>query len=77
MCMQTIEVSDTIYNEILSRRKGKESISKTLERELKPKPKAVATCGTAVNVKEVDEMVRRTNREKTYTSEELRAKYGI
>lgn len=36
MCMQTIEVSDTIYQEILSRRKGRESISKTLERELKP-----------------------------------------
>ena len=34
--MQTIEVSDTIYQEILSRRKGRESISKTLERELKP-----------------------------------------
>ena len=75
--MQTIEVSDTIYNEILSRRKGRESISKTLERELKPKPKLAATCGTAVNVKGVDGMVRRTNREKTYTSEELRAKYGI
>jgi len=36
MHMQTIEVSDTIYNEIISRRKGKESLSKTLERELKP-----------------------------------------
>lgn len=36
MCMQTIEVSNTIYQEILSRRKGRESISKTLERELKP-----------------------------------------
>jgi len=75
MCMQTIEVSDTIYQEIISRRKGRESLSKTLERELKPKP--VATCETAVNVKLVDEMVRRTNREKTYTSQELRAKYGV
>ncbi len=36
MYMQTIEVSDTIYQEILSHRKGRESISKTLERELKP-----------------------------------------
>jgi len=36
MHMQTIEVSDTIYQEILSRRRGRESISKTLERELKP-----------------------------------------
>lgn len=75
MCMPTIEVSDTIYREILSRRKGKESISKTLERELKPK--MVATCETAVNVEGIDEMIRRTSREKTYTSEDLRAKYGI
>jgi len=36
MHMQTIEVSDTIYQEILSHRRGRESISKTLERELKP-----------------------------------------
>ena len=75
--MQTIEVSDAIYQEILSRRKGRESISKTLERELKPKSKTVTICETAVNVKAVDEMVRRTNREKTYTSQELRAKYGV
>lgn len=73
--MPTIEVSDTIYQELISRRKGRESLSKTLERELKPK--MVATCETAVNVEKVDEMVWRTNREKTYTSQELRAKYGV
>ena len=77
MYMQTIEVSDTVYQEILSRRKGRESISKTLERELMPKPKTVVICETAVNVQGVDEMVRRTNKEKTYTSQELRAKYGV
>lgn len=77
MYMQTIEVSDAIYQEILSRRKGRESISKTLERELKPKSKTVTICETAVNVEKVDEMVRRTNREKTYTSQELRTKYGV
>ncbi len=77
MYMQTIEVSDAIYQEILSRRKGRESISKTLERELKPKSKTVTNNETVVNVKAVDEMVRRTNREKTYTSQELRAKYGV
>ena len=75
--MQTIEVSDTVYQEILSRRKGRESISKTLERELMPKSKTVVICETAVNVQGVDEMVRRTNKEKTYTSQELRAKYGV
>ena len=71
--MPTIEVSDTVYDEILSRRRGRESIGKTLERELKPE----AACETGVNVKEVDDMVRRTGREKTYTSEELRIKYGV
>ncbi|MCT8337456.1 hypothetical protein FKB36_08120 [Methanoculleus sp. Afa-1] len=75
--MQTIEVSDMVYQEILSRRKGRESISKTLERELMPKSKTVVICETAVNVQGVDEMVRRTNKEKTYTSQELRAKYGV
>ena len=75
MCMRTIEVSDAIYQEIISRRKGRKSISKALECELKPKK--VVACETAVNVKKVDEMVRRTNREKTYTSGELHAKYGI
>ena len=42
--MPTIEVSDTVYDEILSRRRGRESISKTLERELKPE----AACETGV-----------------------------
>ncbi|WP_083523484.1 hypothetical protein [Methanofollis ethanolicus] len=41
--MQTIEVSNTIYNEIVSRRIGKESLSKTLERELKPVKKCART----------------------------------
>ncbi|MDD4126567.1 MAG: hypothetical protein PHV39_02630 [Methanomicrobium sp.] len=39
--MQEIKISDSIYNEILSRKKGRESISKTLERELKPVKKEV------------------------------------
>lgn len=36
MSMQTIEVSDAVYNEIMSRRVGREAISKTIQRELKP-----------------------------------------
>lgn len=36
MDMQTIEVSDAVYNEIMSRRVGRETISKTIQRELKP-----------------------------------------
>jgi negative regulator of replication initiation len=71
--MQTIEVSDSMYKEILSRRKGRESISKTLERELKP----TSASRNETNVKKVDDMVRETNKEKTYTSKELRARYGV
>ena len=58
--MQTIEVSDSIYKEILSRRKGRESISKTLERELKP----ASASRNETNVKKVDDMVRETNKER-------------
>ncbi|ADN37073.1 hypothetical protein Mpet_2326 [Methanolacinia petrolearia DSM 11571] len=40
--MQDIKVSNAVYNEILSRKKAGETISKTLERELKPKGKSKA-----------------------------------
>jgi len=69
----TLTPFSPVSAEILSRRRVRESISKTLERELKPE----AACETGVNVKEVDDMVRRTSREKTYASEELRIKYGV
>jgi len=35
MYMQTIEISDELYKEILTHRQGKESISKTIERKFK------------------------------------------
>lgn len=34
--MQTVEISNAVYNNIMSRRIGNESISQTIERELKP-----------------------------------------
>lgn len=34
--MRTLEVSDAVYKEILSRRIGRESFSKTIMRELRP-----------------------------------------
>lgn len=34
--MQTIEISDKLYQEILAHRKGRESISKVIERNFKP-----------------------------------------
>ncbi len=38
--MKTLVVSDVAYNELYSRRKGREAISKTLMRELKPAKKS-------------------------------------
>ena len=35
-CIQIIEVSDAVYDKIMARRVGRESISKTIERELRP-----------------------------------------
>ncbi|MBP2132952.1 putative CopG family antitoxin [Methanomicrobium sp. W14] len=40
--MRTIEISDTAYEELMSRRLGREAISKTLIRELKPVKKCAA-----------------------------------
>ncbi|MBQ4415454.1 MAG: hypothetical protein II861_05110 [Methanomicrobium sp.] len=34
--MRTLEVSEAVYQEILSRRIGREAISKTIMRELRP-----------------------------------------
>ena len=34
--MKTLVVSDVVYNELYSRRIGREAISKTIMRELKP-----------------------------------------
>ena len=39
MIMKTVEVSDAAYNEIMSRRVGREAISETILRELKPTEK--------------------------------------
>ena len=34
--MQIIEISDAVYDKIMARRVGRESISKTIDRELRP-----------------------------------------
>lgn len=53
--MQVIEISDAVYKKILSRRVGREPISKTIDRELRPiddenwdVEKIVADCGEAI-----------------------------
>ncbi len=40
--MQNIKVSNAVYDEILARKKPGETISKTIERELKPVKKSAA-----------------------------------
>ena len=47
--MKTLEVSDAVYKEILSRRIGRESISKTILRELRP----VEKCGIREELEEL------------------------
>jgi len=65
--MQTIEVSDSAYNEIMSRRIGREAISKTIVRELKP----VQTKSKAL------EEIERIKKGKYYSLDEAEAKFGI
>lgn len=69
--MQTIEVSDTVYQEILSRRKGRESISKTLERELMPESRVQADIDT------LDADMRRWGKGRTYTLDQVEKRLGL
>ena len=64
--MKTLEVSDAVYKEILSRRIGREAISKTIMRELKP----VEKC----DIREELEELRRQPR---YTISDLKKEYGL
>lgn len=69
--MQTIEVSDTVYQEILSRRRGRESISKTLERELLPESRVQADIDT------LDADMRRWGKGRTYTLDQVEKRLGL
>lgn len=64
--MQTLEVSDAVYNEIISRRIGREAISKTIQRELKPAKKC-AVC----------EELELLSKEPHYTADEVEKILGI
>jgi len=69
--MQTIEVSDTVYQEILSRRRGRKSISKTLERELLPESRVQADIDT------LDADMRRWGKGRTYTLDQVEKRLGL
>ena len=65
--MKTVEMSDAAYKELLSRRIGRESISKTILRELKP---------VQYNSKALEEL-KRIEKGKFYSLDEAEKKYGI
>ena len=64
--MRTLEVSEAVYQEILSRRIGREAISKTIMRELKP----VEKC----DIREELDQLRRQPR---YDLSDLKKEYGL
>ena len=68
--MQMIEVSDAVYQEILSRRKGGESISKTLERELMTESRVQA------DIDRLDADMRRWGKGKIYTLDQVEKELG-
>jgi len=69
--MQMIEVSDAVYQEILSRRKGRESISKTLERELMTESRVQA------DIDRLDADMRRWGKGKIYTLDQVEKGLGL
>ncbi|WP_042706236.1 hypothetical protein [Methanomicrobium mobile] len=64
--MKTLVVSDVVYNELYSRRIGREAISKTIMRELKP----VEKC----NIREELEQLRK---EKGSRLPEVKSRLGL
>ena len=70
MYMRTIEVSDTIYQEILSRRKGRESISKTLERELMQSK-------IETDIKRLDADIARSKKTRNFSSAQVKKELGL
>ncbi len=68
--MRTIEVSDTVYHEIFSRRKGRESISKTLERELMQSK-------IETDIKRLDADIGRSKKTRNYSSAQVKKELGL
>ncbi|WP_292392351.1 hypothetical protein [Methanoculleus sp. UBA303] len=68
--MRIIEASDTIYQEILSRRRGGEPISKTLERELMQSK-------IEGDIKKLDADIVRSEKTKRYSSEQMKERLGL
>ena len=64
--MQTIEVSDAVYSDIMSRRIGREAISTTLRRELRPLPGCKAL-----------QDIERVKKGKYYSLDDAEKKFGI
>ncbi len=65
--METLVVSKAVYDDIMSRRIGREAISTTLQRELKPKAK---------KCKQLEDL-ERWESEPTCTLDELKKELGL
>lgn len=70
--MQTIEISDKLYKEILAHRQGKESISRVIERNFKPKKSQLEK-----DIDKLDAEIRASKKTKTYTSAQVKKELGL
>lgn len=70
--MQTIEISDKLYKEILAHRHGEESISKVIERNFKPEYSKFK-----MDIEKLDAEIRISKNSKKYTSAQVMEELGL
>ena len=70
--MQTIEISDKLYQEILVHRRGKESINKVIERNFKPEKSQPER-----DIEKLDAEIRASKNSKKYTSAQVKKELGL
>lgn len=88
--METIEISDKLYKEILAHRQGRESISKVIERNFKPekstalqelegigKGKFYTRTQIEKDIEKLDADIARSEKTKTYSSEQMKKRLGL
>ncbi|WFN37631.1 hypothetical protein L1994_04375 [Methanomicrobium antiquum] len=70
--MQTIEISDKLYKEILAHKQGQESISKVIERNFKPEKSQLEN-----DINKLDAEIRASRKSKKYTSAQVKKELGL
>ena len=70
--MQTIEISDKLYKEIIAHRQGDESISKVIERNFKPEISQLKR-----DIEKLDAEIRVSKTSKKYTSAQVKKELGL